>query len=150
MVTNDTFYNYFDEDGVLTSNATELIFEGDFSNIGVYCITIAKSVTFTGRNATFNNIAFIIKENNVVIDGFNLNMNSDMYLVNVKNVDDVTISNNVINFLSLKSMDSFAILAKNITTLNLLKNTITYVGTTEGANINNAVRERIDTVFENS
>lgn len=140
VVTNDTFYNYFDEDGVLTSNATELIFEGDFSNIGVYCITIAKSVTFTGRNATFNNIAFIIKENNVVIDGFNLNMNRDMYLVNVKNVDDVTISNNVINFLSLKSMDSFAILAKNITTLNLLKNTITYVGTTEGANINNAVR----------
>ena len=43
-VTNATFHDYFDETGNLTSDAEELIFEGDFTGIDVNYINIEKSV----------------------------------------------------------------------------------------------------------
>ena len=74
VVTKDNFGDYFDSSGTLTSDADELVFEGDFSEVGVSAITIAgnKAVKFTGNNATFKNVQFMVMQNNVTIDGFNL------------------------------------------------------------------------------
>ena len=42
IVTNDTFFNYFNGTGALLSNVTsdELIFEGEFGGLGIDCIFI--------------------------------------------------------------------------------------------------------------
>ena len=73
-VTSDTFFNYFDSSGVLTSDADELIFEGDFTGLAIAQIMIAGDhpVKFTGNGATFNNVQFWIAQGGVTITGFNL------------------------------------------------------------------------------
>ena len=73
VVTKDNFNDYFDEYGSLTSDADELVFDGDFSGLDVSAITIAgdKAVKFTGKNATFKNVQFMIMQSDVTIDGFN-------------------------------------------------------------------------------
>ena len=142
VVTKDTFYNYFDESGTLLANVTsnELTFDGDFSNVGVNNISIDRAISLTGKNATFSGVNFVVLSNDVVIDGFNLNMdNSDISTITVSDVSNVTISNNNINFKALEDSDSYAIYASDVDNFKLLNNVITYVGTT-GTKMNNAVR----------
>ena len=153
-VTNTTFHDYFDEYGSLTSDADELIFEGNFTGIDVSVITIAndKPVKFTGKNATFNNVQFLIMQSNVTISGFNFIYNDgDGKLINIIGVDaldNITISNNKIDFTAVKDYDSYAIFAgyesaldsRAITNLTLLNNIFTYVGNTNGSTINNVIR----------
>lgn len=139
-VTNSTFHNFFDENGVLTSDADELIFEGDFTGIDVNYITIGKSVKLTGNNAIFNNVSFVISANNVVIDGFKLYMdNKDTSLISIGDVTNVTISNNIIDYKALVDTNSYGIFAYDVDNLKLIANTITYVGNTTGTSVNNAI-----------
>ena len=140
-VTNTTFHNYFDEYGDLTSDADELIFEGDFTGIDVNYITIEKSVKLTGNNAIFNNVSFVISANNVVIDGFKLYMdNKDTSLISIGDSTNVTISNNIIDYKGLNYENGFAIFALDIDNLKLINNAITFVGNNESTYINNAIR----------
>ena len=139
-VTNATFHDYFDETGNLTSDAEELIFEGDFTGIDVKYINIEKSVKLTGNNAIFKDVSFVISANDVVIDGFKLYMDDvDTALISVGDAKDVTISNNVIDYKSLNGFNSYAIFADSISNLKLINNAITYVGT-NGTTVNNAIR----------
>ena len=142
VVTKDTFFQYFDDGGSLLSNVTDdkLLFEGDFSNISIKYITIEKPISFVGNNATFNNVSFVIAADNVVIDGFNLYMdNADTSLISVGDAANVTISNNEIYYKSMDDFNGYGIFAYNVDTFKLLNNAITYVGTTDGASVNNAV-----------
>ena len=143
VVTNATFHNYFDDTGNLLDTVTddELVFEGDFTGIDVNYITIGKSIKFTGKDAVFKDVLFVISADNVAIDGFKLSMdNSDMYLVLLGDVSDVTISNNEIDYKSFTGYDSYAIYASAVNNLKLINNTITYVGDTDGTVVNNAIR----------
>ena len=72
IVTEDTFLNYFSEDGTLLDNVTsdELIFEGDFSNLGISYLTIGNSIKLTGNGTEFEGVSFVIYADNVVVDGF--------------------------------------------------------------------------------
>ena len=143
VVTNATFHNYFDDTGNLMDTVTddELVFEGDFTGIDVNYITIGKSIKFTGKDAVFKDVSFVISADNVAIDGFKLSMdNSDMYLVLLGDVSDVTISNNEIDYKSFTGYDSYAIYASAVNNLKLINNTITYVGDTDGTVVNNAIR----------
>ena len=139
-VTNDTFFNYFNEDGDLNSTEEELEFEGDFTGINVNYITIDKAIKLTGKNATFNGVSFVITANNVVLDGFKLySDNKDTSLISIGEVTNVTISNNLLDYKALKDFNSYGIYAYNIDTLKLINNTINYVGNTNGSSINNAI-----------
>jgi Zn/Cd-binding protein ZinT len=71
-LTNDTFYIYFDEEGVIREqiDADNLTFIGEFSNL-VDVIIINKPIHVLGDNATLNNISMAIVAENVVVDGFN-------------------------------------------------------------------------------
>jgi hypothetical protein len=153
-VTNATFHNYFDEYGSLTSDADELVFEGDFTGLDVSVITVAndKPVKFTGNDATFKNVQFLIMQSNVTISGFNFIYNDgDGKLINVigtNPLDNITISSNNINFTAVNDYDSYAIFAgyeplldsRGITNLRILNNVFTYVGNTNGSTINNVIR----------
>ena len=139
-VTNDTFFNYFNEDGDLNSTEEELEFEGDFTGINVNYITIDKAIKLTSKNATFNGVSFVITANNVVLDGFKLySDNKDTSLISIGEVTNVTISNNLLDYKALKDFNSYGIYAYNIDTLKLINNTINYVGNTNGSSINNAI-----------
>ena len=63
IVTQDNFYSFFDEDGMLLDNVTydELIFKGNFSDLAAGYIIIGKPMTITGKDA-------ILKDMGIVID----------------------------------------------------------------------------------
>ena len=88
VVTNDTFFNYFDESGTLLTNATgELIFEGDFSDLNLNYITIDAPVKFTGDDAVFDDVTFVVNSDNVVIDGFTVTQTNDVSAFTVYGVE---------------------------------------------------------------
>ena len=143
IVTNDTFFNYFDDGGTLLDNVTadELVFEGDFREVNVNYICVGKPIKFTGKNATFEGITFVINSDNVTIDKFTIIQYSDLYAVSVQNgVENIVLSNNVIDYAALEGFDSYAIYAQAVNNLNIINNTILYVGNTDGTVVNNAVR----------
>ena len=153
-VTKDTFFNYFNEYGVLTSDADELIFEGNFSDLPISQIMIAgdNPVKFTGNDATFTNVQFLIMQSDVTINGFNFVYNDGdgklFYIVGEDVLDNITISNNNIDFTAVKDYDSYAIFAgadlsldsNAVTNLSILNNIFRYVGNTNGTTINNVIR----------
>lgn len=141
IVTNDTFFNYFDENGTILSSVTDkdLIFFGDFSGINVSVISIDRDIKFTGMNAIFDGVSFSVGANNVVIDGFYLIQSNNDYLIKATDVENVTISNNDIFYSAVAGEDSYAIFAEVVNNFKLINNTITYVGNTDGTKINNAV-----------
>lgn len=157
VVTKDNFHDYFDNAGYLTSDADELVFEGDFSDVDVSAITIAgeKAVKFTGKGATFKNTQFMIMQNDVTIDGFNFltdDSNEHTKLIYVIGMEDVVsnivLSNNNITFIGPEDSEAYAIYAGadsdmgayGISGLQILNNNITYVGNTDGTEINNVIR----------
>ena len=111
VVTKDNFGDYFDKTtGELTSDADELVFEGDFSDLDVSAITISgeKAVKFTGKSATFKNTQFMIMQNDVTIDGFNFitdDANQHTRLIYIIGMDavvsNIVLSNNKFSFLLL-------------------------------------------------
>ena len=70
IVTNDTFYNFFDESGILRENITfdKLIFQGEFSDLAAGYVIIDKPIAITGDNAVLNDMAFYISSEDVALD----------------------------------------------------------------------------------
>ena len=161
VVTKDNFGDYFDASGTLTSDAEELIFEGDFSGLDISAITIdgENPVKFTGNGATFNNVQFIIMQDKVTIDGFNLltnesNDHTRLIFIAAENImSDIVISNNNITFIGPADSEAYAIFAGAdalwgsyaISGLQILNNNIVYVGNTDGTDVNNVIRVNGDT-----
>ena len=141
IVTNDTFFNYFDENGSILSSVTEdeLEFFGDFSGINVSVISIDRDIKFIGKNAIFDGVSFSVGADNVVIDGFTLIQKNNDYLIEADNVENVTISNNDIFYWAVDGEDSYAIFANAVNNMKIISNNIAYVGNTDGTKINNAV-----------
>ena len=143
VVTNETFFSYFDDSGVLLDNVSydELIFEGCFNGLDVSYVSINKPITFTGHDAVFEDITFSIDSDNVAVDGFTvLAQSGDVSAFAVYNYSNVTLSNNVIDLKALEGHTSFAVYAGLVDNFNLINNTIFYVGNTDGTVFNNALR----------
>ena len=142
IVTEDTFLNYFSEDGTLLDNVTsdELIFEGDFSNLGISYLTIGNSIKLTGNGTAFEGVSFAIYADDVVVDGFTVTQTNDLSAFTVYGVSNVILSNNIIDFTALEGFNSFAVYAYLVDNFNLINNTIIFNGNTNGTDINNAVR----------
>ena len=112
-VTPETFYDFFDEKGVLTSDADDLIFEGEFSNV---TMTINRPVSLIGSDATFNDVSIIVESDYVSIENLNL------------------------IYTASGDADAYAVLVNGVSNFGMVNNTITYTGKTDGNCINNAVR----------
>ena len=125
-----------------------MVFEGDFSGVGVNYILVDKAIKFTGNNATFKDVSFVISSDNVTIDGFTLSQSNDVSLISVGEANNVIISNNVLNFEAMADVDGYAIFASNVNNLKLIQNTINYVGNTTGNSLNSAVYVEGDDVEE--
>ena len=69
-VTNDTFYNYFDDKGYLKNiTADTLIFSGEFFNLPENLI-IEKPIKLLGEDATLIDMGIIISSDNVLVENF--------------------------------------------------------------------------------
>ena len=129
VVTNSTFFNYFDENGVINKSisAKELTFDGNFSGLGIDTITIDTPIVITCENDTvFYNIGFKILSDKVTLNGFDIVRTIDGAAIDIK-ASDVTVDDVFIDIESVGNKDSFAIRAIESDNLKLLNNIITYV-----------------------
>ena len=124
IVTQDNFYDFFDEFGNLldTVEYDELIFQGDFANLVSY-ITIDRALTITGDDAVLNDIAFIIAGSGVTLDNMTLVANS-----NLGNLIDIAAENVVISNMDITYVVDEAASAINVYSgandVQILNNTI--------------------------
>jgi len=141
VVTKENFNNYFDETGALLSNVTaeKLTFSGEISDVGVNTIVLDRPIIINGDNAILNDIAIDVKSSNVAISGLTINQNNGTYAISVYNASVVEILDSTINFNAVSDSDGYAIIADLASYLNLLGNTVNYVGATAGNGMNNAV-----------
>ena len=129
VVTNETFFIYFDEDGLLREEVPfdELIFKGEFSDI-VNLISITTPLKITSYNAVLRNIAFAVLSDNVVLNGLTLISNVScadnggaLILVAGNNVN---VSNMNISYIIKESVDAVAINANGVSNLNVVNSNI--------------------------
>ena len=129
VVTNETFFIYFDEDGLLREEVPfdELVFKGEFSDI-VNIISITTPLKITGDNAVLRNIAFAVLSDNVVLNGLTLISNVScadnggaLILVAGNNVN---VSNMNISYIIKESVDAVAINANGVSNLNVVNSNI--------------------------
>ena len=129
VVTNETFFIYFDEDGLLREEVPfdELIFKGEFSDI-VNLISITNPLKITSDNAVLRNIAFAVLSDNVVLNGLTLISNVScadnggaLILVAGNNVN---VSNMNISYIIKESVDAVAINANGVSNLNVVNSNI--------------------------
>ena len=141
VVTNNTFKEYFNENGTLRGNVTaeELEFQGNFADVGVDTISLNRTIKISG-DGVLNNISIDVKAKDVVISGITFNQTKGVAAINVYNASGVTIENAKINFNATAGSDGFAINADLADNLKLLNNAISYAGATTGWEVNNAVR----------
>ena len=109
-LTNDTFYLFFDENGILRNNITSesLTFIGEFSEVGPW-IGIDRPIKLLSDNATLNDIAFIINSDNVTIDGFNFISENMSNLIEIFNADNVSVINNNFDVTGVEDDDNAVI-----------------------------------------
>ena len=129
VVTNETFFIYFDEDGLLREEVPfdELIFKGEFSDI-VNLMSITTPLKITSDNAVLRNIAFAVLSDNVVLNGLTLISNVScadnggaLILVAGNNVN---VSNMNISYIIKESVDAVAINANGVSNLNVVNSNI--------------------------
>ena len=77
IVTNETFFDYFGDDGMLLGDITfdTLIFKGEFSNLGVNVVYVPRAIVINGDNAVLRNIAIMCEQgttlNNLTLNATN-------------------------------------------------------------------------------
>lgn len=86
VVTASNFDDFFEDDGILKDNVEfdELIFKGEFDSLRK-CLYITKSLTITGDDAVFNNVAINIMSDDVKLD--KLTLTADIPLGNLLSVE---------------------------------------------------------------
>lgn len=141
ILTNGTFNNFFDENGVLRDNitATGLIFVGEFANVSSNVIVINRPIYLSSDNAILNNIRFKILGNatGTVINGFT-------FITNLGNVaeisaDNVSFINNDVNAYLAQGKDNILINASNVEAIIIKDNNISINGKTNASTINGII-----------
>ena len=143
IVTNETFFNFFDENGTLKDSiiCDNLTFVGEFSNLGIDTININKSIDLIGDDVVLNDIGLVIDADDVSVDNFTIVLSEDSGAVAAVSVygDDVSVQNCNIDVTAPGDHDSYAVLADGADNFILSNNNITYVGNTTGDTFNAAV-----------
>ena len=142
IVTNSTFFDFFDNNGMLKESidANELIFSGSFSGLGVNAITIDRAVNLKGTNsAALNDIYLELIGNGISVDNFTININKQDYGIYVANAADVVVKNSLVNFNDAGTSDAIAVYANGAGNLQLINNTVIYSGQSKGKTLNHPV-----------
>ena len=135
IITNSTFFNFFDSYGNLLSNITEgsnLTFYGDFNNLpGISSITLTNNLNIYGENASLKNIIVQLLGDNILFNNFTMLISADSKLDNaiITSGNNIKILNNTINLTaSGDSVDSNTILSDSCNNLTIENNKIYFYG----------------------
>ena len=132
-VTNDTFFNFFDEDGNLLANITAgsvLNFVGEFGGLpDISSITIDREMTINGVNAKLNDIFVQLNGSNIVMDNFTIVISGESGLDNGVIImgDSIKLVNNFINVTTPEN-GGYAIIMDDVNGVVLDNNTVYYNG----------------------
>ena len=134
VVTNDTFFDYFGDDGMLLGDITfdTLIFKGEFSNLGVNVVYVPRAIVINGDNAVLRNIAIMCEQgttlNNLTLNATNYVADTDGALIYAIG-SDVTVNNITIDYNATDgSNNAIAVYASGADNFKLVNSTITFTG----------------------
>ena len=129
-VTNDTFFKYFDDTGVINKSisSSELTFNGTFSGLGIDTITIDAPKTISGDNALFKNIGFKILSDNVTIKGIGIDFACDGAAIDV-HADGVTIDGVTVDVNNAGEANTYAVRVAESDNFNLANSVINFNAT---------------------
>ncbi len=134
IVTNNTFFDYFGDDGMLLGDITfdTLIFKGEFSNLGVNVVYVPRAITINGDNAVLRNIAIMCEQgttlNNLTLNATNYVADTDGALIYAIG-SDVTVNNITIDYNATDgSNNAIAVYASGADNFKLVNSTITFTG----------------------
>ena len=140
VVTEDIFYEYFDEYGFLNEEVPfdELIFKGEFDKLSYYVI-LDRPIKITGQDAVLKDIAIVIDSVDVSLDGLTLTATMNLGSLVTVGESDVSISNMNISYI-VRDGDSVAIDIKDVDNVNVT-DSVVYVEThiTEDTNSASAI-----------
>ena len=134
IVTNETFFDYFGDDGMLLGDITfdTLIFKGEFSNLGVNVVYVPRAIVINGDNAVLRNIAIMCEQGTTLN---NLTLNATDYVADTDGVliyaigSDVTVNNITIDYNATDgSNNAIAVYASGADNFKLVNSTITFTG----------------------
>ncbi|WP_400222636.1 Ig-like domain repeat protein, partial [Methanobrevibacter smithii] len=134
IVTNETFFDYFGDDGMLLGDITfdTLIFKGEFSNLGVNVVYVPRAIVINGDNAVLRNIAIMCEQgttlNNLTLNATNYVADTDGALIYAIG-SDVTVNNITIDYNATDgSNNAIAVYASGADNFKLVNSTITFTG----------------------
>ncbi len=137
-VTNSTFFYFFDEKGNLRDYVTgDLVFEGEFENLGVDNLVINSPIKLTGNNATLNNIGIDIVSDNVTVEGFTFISDELGDVINVEG-DNAVINKNVFDVTAPENEDS-RVIHVEADNVKITDNNIDYVSNNDEGVINRVI-----------
>ena len=132
IVTNNTFFDYFGDDGMLLGDITfdTLIFKGEFSNLGVNVVYVPRAIVINGDNAVLRNIAIMCEQGTTLN---NLTLNATNYVTDGALIyaigSDVTVNNITIDYNATDgSNNAIAVYASGADNFKLVNSTITFTG----------------------
>ena len=130
IVTPENFFDFFDENGLMTTEARFLVFEGEFSASELYIssITINDDVRIEGRDAVLNDTRIIIGEGvDCEINDLVLNYAGDGDLIYVGGASSFVFKNNLIDYSSSSNL-SCAVNITNCDFVDVIGNSIDIYG----------------------
>lgn len=139
LVTNSTFFYFFDEEGNLKDYVTgDLTFEGEFENLGVDKLIINAPIKLNGNNATLTNIGIEIAAQNVTVDGFNF-ISDELDEVIYVEEDNAVITNNNFNVTAPEDEDSYVIHVDGADGVEISENVISYASDNSEGTLNRVI-----------
>jgi len=130
---NDTFFNFFDEEGILRDaiDEDELVFHGDFSGLGVNVITISKPIAVSGEDAVLYDMAFALSTDDVKLANISLIADKASFEDNsgaaiLVTANGIELNNVSVNYTTPSNVNAFAILAISAADFKLLDSTIIF------------------------
>jgi hypothetical protein len=143
-VTPTNYQNYFDSTtGYITTSDSNLIFSGNFDNIGFKTFRINRAVSMDATGATFNNMAFDLQTSDITLNGGTFTWNSITPFNSVITIkgSNTTVNGATISVTALNNTDCYAFDLQNANHATLSNNIITYVDTyANPTNYNYAVK----------
>ena len=130
---NETFFNFFDEGGILRDEITEdeLIFHGEFSNLGVNAITIPRSISIKGDGAKLYDIALYIQSDDVNVNNMTLIAEGCDFTTSdgaaiLATGSNIELNNVSVNYIAPSNVAAYCILVKSAFGFKLYDSTIVF------------------------
>ena len=138
IVTNKTFFNFFDDSGVLKDNKDYygLTFEGNFSDL-VDTIVFNRPFKVFGNNTVLNNIAVRIEADDVELSGFNITADKEFAENNGAAIyatgSNIEIDDVVVNYNAPDAVEAIGIYANAADNFALSSSKIMFVSANPGS-----------------